>query len=410
MFCNTKNLVVALDIGTSKVVTIIAKIQPNQQVEILGIGHTVSQGIRKGSVVNMETTINSVQIALEEAKPSENFKIRKVYAGISGNHIQSMNSSGMVAIKGKEVTVLDICRVTEIAKTVRIPTDQKVLHVLTQEFIIDGQDGIYDPVGMCGLRLESNVHIITASKREVKNLQRCLHGCNLEMQNLILQPLASSLAVLTEHEKDLGVVLVDIGGGTTDIAIFVGGVVRHISILPIAGNQITNDIAAILRIPKSDAEEIKLRYGVTKKVLINNASASIELSDNKHFGVNSIKHEMLVDILESRVEELFLQIKSVIQTSGCEDLIYSGLVLTGGSSLIPGIIELAKDIFLKPVRIGVPRCEGIFDEKIIKDPRFSTVIGLLKEGGIDHAQDYKSKIKSRMYGSKFFRIKKWFTS
>ncbi|SUV87009.1 cell division protein [Bordetella pertussis] len=262
-----KDLIVALDIGTSKVVAVVAEILPEGRFEVLGLGQHESRGMRKGVVVNIETTVNSIQRALEEAELMADCKIRDVYAGIAGSHIRSFNSSGMVAVKDKEVTATDVARVIETAKAVNIPTDQQVLHVLTQEFIVDGQEDIREPIGMSGLRLEVRVHIVTGAVSAAQNIVKCVRRCGLEVQDLILQPLASSLACLTADEKELGVVLVDIGGGTTDVAIFTGGAIRHTAVIPIAGDQITNDIAAMLRTPTPDAEEIKLRYGVAKQVL-----------------------------------------------------------------------------------------------------------------------------------------------
>ena len=264
-----KDLIVALDIGTSKVVAVVAEILPEGRFEVLGLGQHESQGMRKGVVVNIESTVNSIQRALEEAELMADCKIREVYTGIAGSHISSFNSSGMVAVKDKEVTATDVARVIETAKAVNIPTDQQVLHVLTQEFIVDSQEDIREPIGMSGLRLEVRVHIVTGAVSAAQNIVKCVRRCGLEVQDLILQPLASSLACLTSDEKELGVVLVDIGGGTTDVAIYTGGAIRHTAVVPIAGDQITSDIAAMLRTPTPDAEEIKLRFGVAKQVLAN---------------------------------------------------------------------------------------------------------------------------------------------
>ncbi len=404
-----KDLIVALDIGTSKVVAVVAENQTEGSIKVLGIGQSVSCGIRKGSIVNIETTISSIQMAIENAKLSENYKIKKVCTGIAGNHINSFNSSGMVVIKDKEVRDLDIYRAVKIAKTINVPNDQQVLHVLTQEFIIDGQDGIRDPIGMGGLRLEARVHIVTGGSIPIQNIEKCLRSCGLEIQNLVLQQLASSLCVLTDHEKELGVALVDIGGGTTDIAVFFGGAIRYTSIIPIAGNQMTNDIATVLRIPRTDAEEIKIRYGAAKKTLID-SDTLVKLSESRSFNLHGkIKHKTLVDILESRNEELFLQIKNVVRDSGYGDLIGSGVVLTGGASLMPGMVELAEDVLEKPVRIGFPIYEGNFDETI-RNPSFATVMGLLRGGCIDSGQDYKTKIKPGILRSSLIRVKEWIMS
>lgn len=287
-----KDLIVALDIGTSKVVAVVAEILPEGRFEVLGLGQHESRGMRKGVVVNIETTVNSIQRALEEAELMADCKIRDVYAGIAGSHIRSFNSSGMVAVKDKEVTATDVARVIETAKAVNIPTDQQVLHVLTQEFIVDGQEDIREPIGMSGLRLEVRVHIVTGAVSAAQNIVKCVRRCGLEVQDLILQPLASSLACLTADEKELGVVLVDIGGGTTDVAIFTGGAIRHTAVIPIAGDQITNDIAAMLRTPTPDAEEIKLRYGVAKQVLARPDEA-VEVPGLGDRGPRQVKRQAL---------------------------------------------------------------------------------------------------------------------
>ena len=372
-----KDLIVALDIGTSKVVAVVAEILPEGRFEVLGLGQHESRGMRKGVVVNIETTVNSIQRALEEAELMADCKIRDVYTGIAGSHIRSFNSSGMVAVKDKEVTATDVARVIETAKAVNIPTDQQVLHVLTQEFIVDGQEDIREPIGMSGLRLEVRVHIVTGAVSAAQNIVKCVRRCGLEVQDLILQPLASSLAVLTADEKELGVVLVDIGGGTTDVAIFTGGAIRHTAVLPIAGDQITNDIAAMLRTPTPDAEEIKLRYGVAKQVLAS-PDESVEVPGLGDRGPRQVKRQALGAVIEPRVEELFTLVQQVVRDSGYEDLLASGVVLTGGSAQLPGMVELAEDVFLKPVRVAVPEYEGSLAD-VMRNPRFSTVMGLLQE-------------------------------
>src|SRR5699024_10661316 len=264
-----KDLIVALDIGTSNVVAVVAEILPEGRFEVLGLGQHESQGMRKGVVVNIEATVNSIQRALEEAELMADCKIREVYTGIAGSHIESLNSSGMVAVKDKEVTSTDVSRVVDTAQAINVSADKQILHVLTQEFVVDSQHGIRDPIGMSGLRLEVQVHIVTGSVSAAQNIVKCVRRCGLEVQDLILQPLASSLACLTIDEKELGVVLVDIGGGTTDIAIYTGGAIRHTDVISIAGDHITSDIAAMLRTPTPDAEEIKLRYGIAKQTLAN---------------------------------------------------------------------------------------------------------------------------------------------
>lgn len=402
----TKDLIVALDIGTSKVVAVVAEMLPEGRFEVLGLGQHESRGMRKGVVVNIETTVNSIQRALEEAELMADCKIRDVFTGIAGSHIRSFNSSGMVAIKDKEVTATDVARVIETAKAINIPTDQQVLHVLTQEFIVDGQEDIREPIGMSGLRLEVRVHIVTGAVSAAQNIVKCVRRCGLEVQDLILQPLASSLAVLTADEKELGVVLVDIGGGTTDVAIFTGGAIRHTAVLPIAGDQITNDIAAMLRTPTPDAEEIKLRYGVAKQVLAS-PDERIEVPGLGDRGPRQLSRQALGAVIEPRVEELFTFVQQVIRESGYDELLSSGIVLTGGTSQMPGVVELAEDIFLKPVRLGVPEYTGSLAD-VVRSPRFSTVMGLLAEARLQRVRGRKVAQQTGNVTQVFSRMKEWF--
>ena len=302
---DAKDLIVGLDIGTSKVVAVVAELQADGRFDVIGMGQHESKGLKKGVVVNIETTVASIQRALEEAELMADCKIRDVYTGIAGSHIKSFNSSGMVAIKDKEVTAMDVARVVETAKAVSIPGDQQMLHVLTQEFIVDGQEDVREPLGMSGMRLEVKVHIVTGAVSAAQNIVKCVRRCGLEVQDLILQPLASSLAVLTDDEKELGVVLVDVGGGTTDIAIFTGGAIRHTAVIPIAGDQITNDIAMALRTPTADAEDIKVSHGTAKQVLAN-ADDMIEVPGIGERGPRMLSRQALAAVIEPRVEELFL--------------------------------------------------------------------------------------------------------
>ena len=398
-----KDLIVALDIGTSKVVAVVAEILPEGRFEVLGLGQHESRGMRKGVVVNIESTVNSIQRALEEAELMADCKIREVYTGIAGSHI---NSSGMVAVKDKEVTATDVARVIETAKAVNIPTDQQVLHVLTQEFIVDSQEDIREPIGMSGLRLEVRVHIVTGAVSAAQNIVKCVRRCGLEVQDLTLQPLASSMACLTSDEKELGVVLVDIGGGTTDVAIYTNGAIRHTAVVPIAGDQITSDIAAMLRTPTPDAEEIKLRYGLAKQVLVN-PDEQIEVPGLGDRPNRLVKRQALGAVIEPRVEELFGFVQQVVRESGYEDLLASGVVLTGGTSLLPGIVELAEDVFLKPVRIGIPAYEGSLAD-VMHNPRFSTVMGLLQEARIQRARGRKVAQQKGSFATLLARMKEWF--
>jgi len=401
-----KDLIVALDIGTSKVVAVVAEILPEDRFDVLGLGQHESHGMRKGVVVNIETTVNSIQRALEEAELMADCKIRDIYTGIAGSHINSFNSRGMVAVRDKEVTATDVTRVIDTAKAVNIPTDQQVLHVLTQEFIVDGERGIAEPVGMSGLRLEVEVHIVTGAVSAAQNIIKCVRRCGLEVQDLILQPLASSMACLTQDEKELGVVLVDIGAGTTDVAIFTSGSIRHTAVIPIAGDQITNDIAAMLRTPTPDAEEIKLRYGVAKQVLAG-ADESIEVPGLGDRGPRQVKRQALGAIIEPRVEELFGLVQQVVRSSGYEDLLASGVVLTGGTALLPGVVELAEDVFLKPVRVGVPDYDGSLDD-MMRNPRFSTAMGLLSEARLQRVRGRRAVQQGGGFKQVLTRMKEWF--
>lgn len=401
-----KDLIVALDIGTTKVVAVVAEVLPEGGFEVLGLGQHESKGIRKGVVVNIESTVNSIQRALEEAELMADCKIRDVYTGIAGNHIRSFNSSGMVAVKDKEVTAADVARVVETAKAVNIPTDQQVLHVLTQEFIVDGQEDIREPIGMSALRLEVKVHIVTGSVSAAQNIVKCVRRCGLEVQDLILQPLASSLACLTPDERELGVVLVDIGGGTTDVAIYTGGAIRHTAVLPIAGDQITSDIAAMLRTPTPDAEDIKLRYGIAKQVLAS-PDDMVEVPGLGDRGPRLVNRQALGAVIEPRVEELFGLVQQVVRDSGYEDLLASGIVLTGGSSLLPGIVELAEDVFLKPVRVAVPDYDGGLAD-VMRSPRFSTVMGLLGEARLQRLRGRKVAQQNGSFKRVLARMKEWF--
>mgnify|MGYP002628080324 CR=1 FL=1 len=401
-----KDLIVGLDIGTTKIVAVVAEVLPEGRFEVLGLGQHESKGMRKGVVVNIEATVSSIQRALEEAELMADCKIRDVYTGIAGNHIRSFNSSGMVAVKDKEVNAADVARVIETAKAVNIPTDQQVLHVLTQEFIVDSQDDIREPIGMSALRLEVKVHIVTGAVSAAQNIIKCVRRCGLEVQDLILQPLASSLACLTADEKELGVVLIDMGGGTTDVAIYTGGAIRYTAVFPIAGDQITNDIAAMLRTPTPDAEEIKLRYGVAKQVLAS-PDESVEVPGLGDRGPRLVNRQALGAVIEPRIEELFALVQQDIREQGFEDLLASGVVLTGGTSLMPGIVELAEDVFLKPVRVAVPEYDGSLAD-VMRNPRFSTVMGLLGEARIQRLRGRKVSQQTGSFSKVIARMREWF--
>lgn len=341
----TKDLIVALDIGTSKVVAMIAEVLPNQGFAVIGIGHHPSRGMKKGMVVNIEDTIQTIQYAIEEAELRAGFSVRSVCTGIAGSHIHSFNSSGMVAVKDTEITKVDIERVLETARAVSIPADQQVLHVLPQQYKVNDQDDIRDPIGMTGMRLEVKVHIITGSVSAAQNIVKCIRRCGLDVNELVLQPLASSMAVLTQDERDIGVALVDIGGGTTDIAVFIDGAIRHTAVIPIAGDQVTNDIAMALRTPTSEAEELKLRYGVTKQMMVP-PDSMIEIPGVGDRVARRVKRQSLAAVIEPRVEELFVLVQRNLDEAGFSHLISSGVVLTGGTSLLPGMTELAEEVFM----------------------------------------------------------------
>ena len=401
-----KNLIVGLDIGTSKVVAVVAEVLPDGRHEVIGLGQHESKGLKKGVVVNIEATIASIQAALEEAELMADCKIRTVYTGIAGSHIRSFNSRGMVAIKDKEVTAADVARVIETARAVNIPTDQQFLHTVSQEFVVDNQEGVREPIGMSGIRLEVKVHIVTGAVSAVQNIVKCIRRCGLEVSDLILQPLASADAVLTEDEKELGVVLIDIGGGTTDIAVFTEGAIRHTAVIPIAGDQITNDIAMALRTPTLEAEEIKIRHGVAKQILVD-SSETIEVPGLGDRGPRTLSRQMLAAVIEPRVEELFALALQVVRESEFEEVLSSGVVLTGGTALMSGIAELAEEIFLKPVRIGVPQYNGQLAD-VVKSPRYSTAHGLLAEA---KKQYLRGNVVNRQQGSTkaiLQRMKEWF--
>src|SRR5216110_2253932 len=373
-----QNLVVALDIGTSKVACLVAELGPDGALEILGMGSHESKGLKKGVVVNIEATVAAIQRALEEAELMADCKISSAYVGIAGSHIRSFNSTGMVAVKDREVGTLDVDRALETARAVNIPTDQQILHVLRQEFIIDGQEDVREPIGMSGVRLEVKVHIVTGAVSAAQNIIKCVRRCGIEVKDLILQPLASSRAAPSEDEKDLGVCLLDIGGGTTDIAIFTHGAIRHTAVVPIAGDQITNDIAMALRTPTADAEAIKVRHGVALRQLAD-PNQMLDVPGIGERGARSLSRQTLAEVIEPRVEELYSLVQQALRDSGFEELLSSGIVLTGGSAVMQGMVELGEEIFHMPVRVGAPSYMGGLAD-VVRTPRYSTAVGLLLEG------------------------------
>lgn len=403
---DNRDLLVGLDIGTSKVVALVAELSPEGQFNVLGLGQTSSKGLKKGVVVNIEATVQSIQKALEEAELMSDRRIIQVFTGIAGNHIVSFNSSGMVAIRDKEVGAGDVERVLETAKAINIPTDQQILHILIQEFIIDGQEDVREPIGMSGLRLEVKVHIVTGAVSAAQNIVKCVRRCGLEVNDLILQPLASSLAVLTDDEKELGVVLIDIGGGTTDIAIYSQGSIRHTAVIPIAGDQITNDIAMALRTPTIEAEDLKIHHGVAKQELAD-ATAMIDVPGVGDREPRPMSKQALAAVIEPRVEELFTLVRNIVRESGYEDMVSSGIVLTGGTAMMPGMVELAEQVFLKHARIGSPEYRGHLHE-VLRSPRYSTGLGLLMEGQAQLMRGRRSLQGGNFQGI-VSRMKEWFT-
>src|SRR4051794_16494006 len=403
---DSKDLIVALDIGTSKVACLVAELRADGSLEILGMGGHESKGLKKGVVVNIEATVAAVQRALEEAELMADSKIGAAFVGIAGSHIRSFNSTGMVAIKDREESALDVERAIDTARAVNIPTDQQILHVLRQEFIIDGQEDVREPIGMSGVRLEVKVHIVTGAVSAAQNIVKCVRRCGLEVNDLILQPLASSRAVLSEDEKDLGVALVDIGGGTTDLAIFTHGAIRHTAVIPIAGDQITNDIAMALRTPTKDAEDLKQRYGCALSQLAD-PQQMIEVPGIGERGPRELSLKTLSEVIEPRVEELYSLVQAELRRSGYEELLSSGIVITGGSSLMQGMVELGEEIFHMPVRVGVPHYNGALAE-VVKHPRFSTAVGLLVAGMQQHRQRELAHLHIGSFQQLMDRMKTWF--
>jgi len=404
-----EKLIVGLDIGTSKVLAIVGEISADGQVEIIGVGHHPSRGLKKGVVVNIESTVQSIQRAVEEAELMAGCQINSVYAGIAGSHINSFNSHGIVAIKDKEVGRGDIERVIEAARALAIPADQKVLHILPQEFIIDKQEGIREPIGMCGVRLEAKVHIVTGAVSAAQNIVKCVRRCGLEVDDIILEQLASSIAVLTEDEKELGVCLVDIGGGTTDICVFTDGAIRHTAVIPIAGDQVTNDIAVALRTPMQHAEEIKKQYGCALTQLAQ-SDETIEVPSVGDRAPRTLARQTLAEVIEPRIDELYTLITAELRRSGFEDLVGSGIVLTGGSSKLQGMVELAEEVFHMPVRLGVPQdISGLTG--VVENPMHATGVGLVQFGaqhraGTGFAQS--GSVAGDNIANIWERMKSWF--
>ncbi len=370
--------IVGLDIGTSKIVVVVAMVTAEDQLEVIGVGSAPSRGLKKGVVVNIEATVNAIQAALAEAELMANCKISRVYAGIAGSHIKSFNSHGMVAVRDHEVSQTDVENVLRTARAVAIPSDQQVLHTLTQEFIIDDQGDVREPVGMSGVRLEVKVHMVTGAVSAAENIIKCVRRCGLEVEELVLQPIASAQAVLDEDERDLGVVMIDIGGGTTDIAVYTGGAIRHTAVIPIAGDQITNDIAMALRTPTKDAEDLKQQHGCALRQLAGNEQL-IEVPGVGDRPPRQMSRQTLAEVIEPRIDELFALVQAELRRSGFAEMLSSGVVLTGGCSAMPGMVELGEEVFHMPVRIGSPLYRGGLAD-FVRHPRYATSIGLIGVG------------------------------
>ena len=401
-----KGLIVGLDIGTSKVVAIVGEVNDEGGVEIIGIGSHPSRGMKKGVVVNIESTVQSIQRAVEEAELMAGCQIHSVYAGIAGSHVRSLNSHGIVAIKDKEVGPLDVERVIDAARAVAIPADQKILHILPQEFIIDEQEGIKEPVGMSGVRLEAKVHLVTGAVSAAQNIIKCVRRCGLEVDDIILEQLASSQSVLTDDEKELGVCLVDIGGGTTDIAVFTEGAIRHTAVIPIAGDQVTNDIAVALRTPTQHAEEIKIKYACALRQLAS-PDETIEVPSVGDRAPRRLSRQTLAEVVEPRYEELLSLVQAELRRSGFEDLVAAGVVLTGGSAKMEGVIDLAEEVFHMPVRLGMPQyVSGLVD--VVRNPIYATGVGLLLFGHQCRSSGVMETVSGQGFKSVWKRMKNWF--
>ncbi len=369
-----EQIIVGLDVGTTKICAVVGEVRGNE-INIIGIGTHPSNGLRKGVVVNIESTVSSIKKAVEEAELMAGCEINSVFTGIAGSHVRSLNSHGIVAIRDREVNRSDVDRVIDAARAVAIPADQRILHVLPQEYVIDGQEGIREPIGMSGVRLEARVHMVTGAASAAQNIVKCVQRCGLEVDDVVLEQLASSYAVLTEDEMELGVCLVDIGGGTTDLAVFNEGAIKHTAVIPIAGDQVTNDIAISMRTPTQYAEEIKIKYACALSQLANR-DETIEVPSVGDRPPRRLARQTLAEVVEPRYEELFGLIRDELRRSGFEDMVAAGIVLTGGSSKMEGAVELAEEVFHMPVRLGFPQhVRGLGD--VVRNPIHSTGVGLL---------------------------------
>ncbi len=378
MSIKDEHLIVALDIGTSKVAAFVGEVAQDGGVNVIGMGVQPSRGLKRGVVVNIEATVKAILRAVEEAELMAGCHIHSAFTGIAGSHIHSLNSHGIVAVRDREVTKQDVDRVIDAAKAVAVPADQKILHVLPQEYMIDSQDGVRDPIGMSGVRLEAKVHIVTGAVSAAQNIVKCVERCNLKVGDIVLEQLASSYAVLSDDEKDLGICLVDIGGGTTDIAVFVDGAIRHTAVIPIAGDHVSSDIASALRTSIAHAERVKMQYGSAMATMIE-SDAIINVPTVSQTSTREISQRALSQVIEARYEELLSLVKLDLQRSGFLDDLSGGIVFTGGSSKMVGCIELAEQVIGLPARLGKPTMLGGLPD-VLNNPAFSTGAGLLLYG------------------------------
>jgi cell division protein FtsA len=401
-----KNLLIGLDIGTSKIAALVGEVKEDGSIEIVGLGTHPSRGLKKGVVVDIESTVQSIQRAVEEAELMAGCEIHSVHAGIAGSHIRSLNSHGITAIKEREVTQADVDRVIDAARAVAIPADQKILHILPQEFIIDGQEGIREPVGMCGVRLEARVHMVTGAVSAAQNIVKCIRRCGLEVDDLVLEQLSSSYAVLGEDEKELGVCIVDIGGGTTDLAVFTDGAIRHTAVIPIAGDQVTNDIAVALRTPTQYAEQIKIKYARALTQLAGSGE-TIEVPSIGERAPRRLSRQTLAEVVEPRYEELLTLLQTELRRSGFEDMVAGGVVMTGGSSKMEGLIDLAEEVFHMPVRLGFPQYVSGIDD-VLRDPIYATGVGLLIYAQQNRFAHRPLPAETRGFRAVWERMRGWF--
>jgi len=402
-----EDLIVGLDIGTSKICAVVGEVRPDGKVDIVGMGSHPSIGLRKGMVINIENTVNSIKEAIEEAETMAGCEISSVYAGIAGGHIKGFNSHGIIALKNKEVTKRDIERVIDAARAVAIPMDREVIHTLPQEFIVDDQAGITDPMGMSGVRLEVKIHIVTGAVTSAQNIIKCANRAGLDVYDIILESLASSEAVLSDEEKNLGAALLDFGGGTTDLAVFSQGSIKHTSVLTLGGDNLSNDIAIGIRTPFKEAEKIKIKYGCGLTSLIGK-DETIEVPSVGERSSRTISRELIGEILEPRVEEIFSLIYQELVRSGYDDLVTSGIVATGGSSMLPGVPEILEQVFNMPARIGYPGNVGGLKE-IVNSPMYATAVGLILYGANLEKREKKFRIRdTNIFNRIVSRMKRWF--